>query len=283
MFKKAAVYVLFISMGLFAAFGAAAYFNIRFMPFNIGNDVSRTTEEDVETKLRRIYDINFVFDKITTRTANIYLPKYMPPDEASTAYYLKQFGFDEDESFQEEDDDYKIYTDNYNTLYADKYCARLTYESMTSGQIGDSFAPDDEVMNKALEIIEEKLPETAYDFISMKHGQDGFIIRFVKKLDYYYDYAFPCYMLFNKNGELQSIEYYYFNYEKIANVDVKTMKDAYLELPLDYPDGTRIDIMSCSLVYIYDDSVIQPAYMFEGQIAGDPEDFEWFVKAAVYS
>jgi len=53
-------------------------------------------------------------------------------------------------------------------------------------------------------------------------------------------------------------------------------------LPLPYASSApQVLIDSAQLVYYYEDSIVQPAYLFEGQAAGG-KSYECFVKAAKY-
>jgi len=58
------------------------------------------------------------------------------------------------------------------------------------------------------------------------------------------------------------------------------MREAFGELPA-VKAGDTVLLSGCQLVYVYEDSIVQPAYYFQGSASGD-KTFECFVKAAVY-
>jgi hypothetical protein len=51
--------------------------------------------------------------------------------------------------------------------------------------------------------------------------------------------------------------------------------------PLSPENEETVWLQSCQMVYIYDESIIQPAYYFQG-LATDDRAFECYVKAAVF-
>jgi hypothetical protein len=56
------------------------------------------------------------------------------------------------------------------------------------------------------------------------------------------------------------------------------MTDAYYELPQE--KYTTAQIKNCELAYVYEDSIVQPAYIFSG--IADGEFFREVIRAAKY-
>lgn len=256
------------------------WFDIRPVPLRIANNLSGPDTELLQ-RLNEIYDVNFLFDRISTKSANIYLPRYNQTDLQTADFYAALFGLEEPFS---EYDDYYLYSSGEESLYIDKYASHVSLQKSILSTNTDSTEriPDDVIISKAKGYCQEKSLGVKYDNVSVNFDEDCYTVSFVGKMDGYYDYSFPFVMKFNKNGDLFKLDYYFFEYENIANVDLKTMKEAYRELPADFPEGTRIDLYTCRVVYVYDESIVQPAYLFEGEIVGG-KTFQCFIKAAKYS
>jgi hypothetical protein len=70
------------------------------------------------------------------------------------------------------------------------------------------------------------------------------------------------------------------------------MREAYYSLPaladlgVMEGEGLRADLKKCELVYGFWDSILQPAYLFEGEVvnpdAGDKVFFSYYVRAAKF-
>jgi chromosome condensin MukBEF MukE localization factor len=91
-------------------------------------------------------------------------------------------------------------------------------------------------------------------------------------------------------GAVTGLDYYKMSYERLASVGVISMKEAYYSLPpladlgVLEGEGLRADINRCELVYGFWDSILQPAYLFEGEMVspgtGEAAAFSYFVMAS---
>jgi len=69
-------------------------------------------------------------------------------------------------------------------------------------------------------------------------------------------------LIYNKYGDLLSGELYLGKFKESFEIKIISEKDAYYKLPSD-TEG-KINIDNCLLVYIYEGSILQPAYYFSG-------------------
>jgi hypothetical protein len=78
---------------------------------------------------------------------------------------------------------------------------------------------------------------------------------------------------------LRNFDYFFVEYEKLGSTRIMSMYEAYGKLPQE--SEITVTLTNCQLVYYYENSVVQPAYFFEGETE-DEETVEYFVKAALY-
>jgi hypothetical protein len=279
--KKTMVAGVIVAGCVAAAVGFMTVNNIRFMPMKIISDarIGLGTDAERQRLLNAIYDTNFLFDRVSIHTAKIMIPKYAMTTEETAARYADLFGFAGDAG---EFEDYWLYEKDGEKLYIDRYSAYLWYENPVAAT-GDEPAEAAAVTEKAAQFVQEKFPALVYEKIAVQREEGNYLVQFIDELNGYSNYAFPLLLIYNGGGVLTAIDYYFLEYETIAAVNLKPMKQAFNELPVDFDGGgeTKIDLKSCTVVYIYEESILQPAYLFEGAFAsGDP--FRYFVRAAVY-
>jgi hypothetical protein len=257
-------------------------FNKRFIPLKIIDKAADLAEEAALTaKLNAIYDVNFIFDKSRGKSVGVYIPEYTRTDPDKAAQFADIFGlsgpaFDSGDNY--------VYGDGEESLLVDKYSGYIDY---TLEQVMAEAEPvDDEAVIAAVgDAVKKYGLGTDYDSVDIERG-DGYNVRLAGRVSGLPDYAFPCILRFDAGLNLTRIQRRFFGYERIAGADILTMKEAYRRLPTDYPQGTAINLDSCQLVYMFDDSVVQPAYLFKGESFPaenpDGEPFRAFVKAAKY-
>lgn len=258
-------------------FGLMFVYNIRFMPMKITQDAPESLTADAERlgRLREIYDTNFIFDRTSVNIAKIYIPQYTMTEEATGAFYADLFGFGGDGG---EFEDYYLYEKGSEKLYVDRYSGYLWYENTADGA---RIVGEDAVLEKAKSFVYDKFPDFSYETVTVQFEENKYTVQFIENLNGYPNYAFPLTLTYSAGGEMTAMDYYFLSYESIASVNLKPMKEAFHELPVDFDEGTKIDMKDCRTVYIYQESILQPAYLFEGETA-DGSDFQCFVKAAVY-
>ncbi len=85
-------------------------------------------------------------------------------------------------------------------------------------------------------------------------------------------------VLLDLTGRILSVDYYYLKYSIFDNCEILPLEQAVCELPV-FSD--QITITKAELVYIYDNSIMQPAYDFSGYFSNGDE-FQYYVKASIY-
>ena len=93
------------------------------------------------------------------------------------------------------------------------------------------------------------------------------------------DYSFVPTLLLNNEGHVTQAEYFFAEYIKLGDCRIKSIYDAFTELP--WESEGFVLLTEGRLVYSYENSVVQPAYFFEGEDERG-NTVEYFVKAAVY-
>lgn len=246
-------------------------------PDNYEQEVTQQTKEAVKD----IYKTSFLFSKYKTDTVTTYIPRYDINTAEQAAQYASLFDILVNEYVDNENA--YIYRSEDRSLSVYKFINLIHYENTLAEKSGlpGKIVSNEQAVSTALKFIKAhglslKYSETVVNF------EDGtYMVTFADKLGDIADYAFPTVVVVNDAGEVVSMDYYYFAYERLASCSVKPMKQAFYELPVDFPENTKIDLNRCTLVYTYENSILQPAYLFEGELAGGGT-FRCFVNAAVY-
>lgn len=115
--------------------------------------------------------------------------------------------------------------------------------------------------------------------INIKKNSSACKIKFYDTLDAIKNLSFCNEIEFDKNLNLQSIKYFNVEYKKIGSCKIKSVAQAIKELPMETKN--YIELTKCELVYIYDESIIQSAYFFEGVCNNKKTNF--IIKAGMYN
>lgn len=277
--KRAFFTAVGIIATLLIVFGFMLYYNIRFMPMKITESAQNAISDTQKLKLLdKIYDANFIFDRTSVNTAKVYLPRYSVTEEQTAVFYARLFDFN---GICGDYDDYFLYTNGSEELYIDKYSGYIRYEN-NSVEASSEDVGEEAIIVKSKQFINNKILSMDYEKLAVNSGGGKYTVKLISDLSGYNNYAFPVVLTFNAKGDLASMDFYYFEYDTIDTVNLKTMKQAFGELPIDFEEGVKVDLKSCKIVYIYEESIVQPAYLFEGEIT-EGKTFQCFVKAAKYN
>ena len=287
--KKILLFLLPIgALALFCV--AVIQFNLRFMPFTLVNKLpdNTATNTALRQRLNQIYDTNFIFDTKSTVTSKIYLPRYMATDSETAALYGALFDFPEP---YESTEDYYVFGNDKKDkrLYVDQFFGHILYENSTAKtnikETAAAIQTNKDAIAAASRFIQSYHVEVPHQDVAVRFDGQSYTVQYIDTLDNYPNYAFPATIKLGKDGQISRFEQYAIEYDRIDTITLKTMKEAYLELPLDIDPGVRVDLKSCRVVYIFEDSVVQPAFLFEGEMTGDnigETTFQCFVKAAKF-
>lgn len=238
-----------------------------------------------------IYEVSFKYPSRMPDYVSLYIPEYDYIDAGQSEIYPVFFGM-EGSAFSEDDWRY-IYTDDFAELCVYKYVNRVTlkYFNIKSGtlKVEKTYKNDAEIIAAASGFIEERLLPMTYDGVYVERNGSVASITFLDSISGLQNYAHPVTVTVDAHGNIIGLDYFRLTYEKIATVRIMTMKEAYYSLPVSEEmaaGGVRTDLKKCSLVYFFEDSILQPAYRFEGETVieggGEAEPFIHFVKAALY-
>jgi hypothetical protein len=153
---------------------------------------------------------------------------------------------------------------------------KLTKEVFVSGVKISSQEPADIV--KAAEYYYKK----KYSDAIVKELADSYEIIFTTRLGKFQNFSFPSRARLDRRGNLIKLEQSDAEYESVYEAKIIPPMEAFNKLPA--PQSlTRgpITLETCEIVYIYENSLAQPAYLFKGKTR-EGEAFEAVVKASKF-
>jgi len=246
--------------------------NIGIIGFDEG--VSREQRERVNA----VYNPSFMFARSRVETAMTYIPIFEINDLPVAEQFARDFSMPLD-SITNTDNAF-IFSHNGRTLTVYKYLNYVVYliERGASTDYAETISKED-ATRIGLEFMRGRNLPLKYNEVVVNAYGGTFVVSYVSKLSGLLNYAFPTIIEMDKTGAVFSVEYYFFEFERLAQCNLKTMRQAYYELPVDFPADTRIDLKRATLVYFFENSILQPAYLFEGEFEGGGR-FRAFVNAA---
>ncbi|MDR2649309.1 MAG: hypothetical protein LBB94_06270 [Clostridiales bacterium] len=223
------------------------------------------------------YRCDFPLEKNPRGIINCYVLKYRPNAYESAEKYAEAFiGV---ESYTEEDDAY-IFFGQQGSVTIDKEINQIHFEAVLAEGAGEPLASDEEAVKIATDFMEKRLLVLIYEEAQVHYDGYTYRISFINRISNLKNYAFSNQITMDNYGSVITVDYFATQYDRVGECQIKSMKDAFAELPALSEDETVL-LSKCQLVYIYDDSIIQPAYYFQGN-AVDEKTYECFVKAAVF-
>ncbi len=238
--------------------------------------------------IEKVYDIKFPVVETPSKTIDLLLPIYKNCEIEEAQKIASLFG---DFQLSEETEEYFEFEKGFKRVFVYKYISLIRYENHDFRVSFKKEIDRDEAVSLAWEFIADKMiyldiADLNDREISVLSNEDGYSVSFIRNVNGYRNYAFPAMVSVDKEGNILSANLYYFEYEKIGSCRTKSINTAVLELPLDFPEygsnECRVDLKSCQLVYFYENSIVQPAYMFLGEVIDEKMEFTCFVKAALY-
>ncbi len=276
MYKKAFSFMFFVTLALLAV----VMLNVK--PGSIIGLAYRDNAEE-NVMLGEIYDLKLELIKTSPGNINTFLPRYETTSNETISSFCQQFGFLPDEK-AEEDQEKIIYESQGKSLTIFKNFGMLTVE-YESPQEQPEAPTEIEGDKAAIEICKQFASDNMlyinYEEAKVTFNEEAYEVVFINRLSNIKNYGFTNSFTLDRFGNILKVRLYFFNYERLYYCKVMSMEAAYKRLPIDLPEGVKVELNKCQLVYYYENSIIQPAYLFEGQL-NTGEDFSCFVKAAVY-
>ena len=241
-------------------------------------------DEDIcrerRAEINAIYNISFRFARSRVDVMT-YLPVFKINDIDAAFGFARDFGFSEEalEHFSETDYAYVFqYGGRELTVY--KYLSYVVYLAERADSPAAAITVQDAITIGSEFMRKHNLPVEYKEVVANEYA-GTFLVSYINKLSGLLNYAFPAIVEIDGAGNVFSVEFYHFEFERLARCGLMTMRRAFYELPTDFPEGTRIDIKRATLVYFFENSILQPAYLFEGEFEGGGA-FRVFVNAAVF-
>ncbi len=204
---------------------------------------------------------------------NTYLPRFRENTRETADYYCNSFNIKG--SFEEEEDFY-CYSDKQSLLIVYKYMDYIRYESkVATVSVNPSITPE-EAVKKAMAFIEARCLSLKYDHTNTEFSDNTIKVTFVDKLGNYEKNDFNTCVTMDSDGRILSMDYYYLRYSIFNSCEIKSLIQAADELPEAYQEVVINDVV---LNYVYENSILQPAYIFKG-MNRDGSEFSAYVKAA---
>lgn len=225
------------------------------------------------------YELTFIPDKDVNGYMNIYMLKIQSISYNTAEYYGSLFKL----NYSGEDEENYYFKNGSEYMEISKYLATLRYVNTETKQEKQDIT-DEALLKIAENFLDEKSISIPHEEIKISQYEYGYVLEYIEKLSGIKNYAFPTTLYIDKGGNITELHYYFVEYQKINTCRVKSLYDAYMELPTDfteYRNGEKIILNSGNLVYYYDNSIVQPCYLFEGELTGG-RMFECYVKAPVY-
>ena len=231
----------------------------------------------------------FFLNSYSVGNINSFIPSFRPNDLTSAERFAALFNMPEEVYFETQD--YFIFWNDYSTLRVYRHSPQIFYESHINGFQGSPYAwnnlaytreplSDADRVSIAAAFIEELGLD--WEFEEARIHTDGikYTVTFINRMSNRLLMAFNNTVTMDYIGNILSLNYFFPEFERIHTGRVLTQTQALDHLPP--RDGmSTIYLVDGQLVFIYADSIIQPAYFFEGESL-DGEPFAYFVKATVY-
>ncbi|MCL2461396.1 MAG: hypothetical protein FWF44_01920 [Defluviitaleaceae bacterium] len=234
-----------------------------------------------------VYRLSIATEKQPRGEIMSYVPRFSPVDRRTADSYAAMFGVSG--AFSETGDAYE-YTGPAGSLEVEKWLSAARYEGNPDAFTRDTpLASDEDAVSAAVAFAKSKRLRLSYEETKVKFDGSVYEISFIDRIGNLKNYAFPTDITLDSHGNVLSMDYFFIQYDKLKPCATISMADAFLCLP-PVPDLTgaggtaplpSVLIDRAQLVYYYENSIVQPAYLFEGQAAGG-KAYECFIKAAKY-
>ncbi len=232
--------------------------------------------------IKNIYAVNFGNEN-QIKKANIYLATFSELTQKTADYYATAFGLPEEHY---NDNDFFKYSDNSRTLKIYKQNNFITYTTTEIFNNEDKQKIDEEqAVDIAISFFENKLLKLVYKEILIGFDGHKYTVTFISNLGELSLYAFNNSVEMDLYGNILNMEYYFLTFSKYGSCIIRDLKDAEEEarqIIKDSGQGISFEEGRVKLVYAYENSVIQPMYLFEGlNMTGDY--YQLLVNGALYN
>jgi len=278
--RKVTTANLFIAIVMFSLIYANYQYYVVPSQFLQSVGAAQQTRKGDAARIAELYTFHIELGENSPGSAYIYLPRYEAIDEATAFRLFSSFGVtDNPQNVIETADMY--FASNSNalmTIY--KFERTVSYMRF--------FEPNTDGLNpidtaRAAEIAHEFAQERGlnipHDELEIRSDGTSFEIVFINRLSNLKNYGFGTTLRIDRFGRILEFTYSDIAFDKLSSHKLISMQEASTLLPTDI-DG-HMHITSAELVYSFENSIIQPAYLFRGTCQHGRE-FRSFVLAAQF-
>ena len=223
------------------------------------------------------YHLSFPLENNPRGQINCYMLKYRPNAYEAARKYASMFI--DIETFDEDEDAY-IFSGELGSIIIDKAINQIHFEAALTEGKDRLLTSGEDAIKIATDFIEQRFLILIYEESQVHYDGYTYRVTFINRISNLKNHAFANQITMDNYGRIITMDYFAIQYDKVGECRIKSMKEAFDELP-ELNNDEIVLLSSCQLVYIYDDSIIQPAYYFLGN-ASDDKTYECFVKAAVF-
>jgi len=254
---------LYYSIGVFClAFSALLLFNSSFLsPQSLSN---RIIHEKIDRGYRDFYVSSLPLHMNDLRQGAVFVPIYSLTDDDELNSILNSFKM-QNARLTCEDEYCHAVTQDGRSLKIYRFLNLLEYENLSAGNgilLGLRDIGNIEAKDIAAAFAKEHLFLTEPFETSVAQNGDLFTVTFYEHLGKILNKAFPTRITLDKNGNIQTISHFYFEYEELGRSDIMSPQAALAALPRDHQGKIRITDVQISYTFI--NSILQPTYTFQG-------------------
>jgi len=276
--RKVTAANMFIAIVMFSLIYANYQYYVVPSRFLQSVGAAQQTREGDAVRIAELYTFHIELNEHSPGSAYIYLPRYETVDEAMAFRLFSAFGItDNPQSIIETSDMYfASNSDALMTIY--KFERTVSYMRFFDPNTTDLTPIDTaRAVETAHEFTQARGLFVPHDELETHSDGTGFDITFVSRLSGLKNYGFSSSLRIDRFGRILGFTYSDITFDRLSSHKVMPMKDASHLLPADI-DG-HIHITSAELVYTFENSIIQPAYLFRGTCQHGRE-FRSYVLAA---
>ncbi len=241
-----------------------------FINIILATDMSEKLTPSLASSLAASQELGNEFNKIST-----YLVRYNETDEKVAADYADIFNVN-DEFY--EYDDYYLFKRRNESLLVYKYVSLVSFRQETKRKSEE--VPVEKAVENAVSFVQNKLIPFTYDEVKTNVIDDIYNITFIKKLGGIKLHDFNSFAKVDLYGNVLQLDLYYCDFSKYGSCGVMPIEMAFAEAGLVPEEVNEAD--NKGLVYVYESSVILPAYLLEG-VDSHGKEYQTFINAAKFN
>ena len=248
--------------------------------FLLSVGAAHQVREGDETLISRLYTFNIELSSNSPGSANTYLPRYEPVNEAAAARFFESFGIQGTPQGIIETGNMFFGADNRAMLTVYKFERTLRYSPFFEPSPTDRqpITPD-RAAELAREFLTARSIYVPHREIETHFDGAGFKLTFINRLGGLKNYSFNTVLSLDLYGRVLELTYSDMTFERLSSHAIISPKEASRFLPTEHED--HVQITSAELVKTFENSIVQPAYLFQGTHS-DGTPFREFVLAAQF-